>query len=590
MRLCRLLVRTLREIPSDAEVPSHRLLLRGGFIRPVSPGVHDYLPLGLRVLQKIERIVREEMDAAGAQELRTPILCPAELWRESGRPEASDEELFRLRNRHERDEILCPDHLVVVTALARDELRSYRQLPINLYQIRSAFRDVARPRYGLLREREFMMKEACSFHDSAPSLDETCDRMARAYRRIFERCGLRAMAVEAYAGLSGGNLADALMVLVDSQAGEVPILSCDTCAYAATSERARGRSPGVPAEPRRERHKVPTPGIRTVSEQAAMLGIPKERIVKTFVAFAEYPGESRSLPLVALVRGDAQVNLAKLAHHLGCDEIRPATDEEVLALTGVKPGFVGPFTLPAGLRVVADEALRDLTNFSTGAGEIDMHWVDANWDERFTPGEWADIRQAEAGERCARCETGTLMASRGIELGKVCKLGTRLSRAMGATFAAPDGSEHPFEMGRYALGITRTAQAVVEVHHDEHGIKWPIAVAPYHLVIIPATLQDPDLRQAAEDLYGRLNAAGVEAVLDDREDRIGVKFKDADLIGFPLRITVGKALKDGKVELKIRATGELREVPLAEVVERACDLVKGAVAASQGLRVRLPSA
>lgn len=583
--MSRLLVRTLREVPSDAEIASHRLLLRGGFIRRVSPGVYNFLPLGLRVVQKVERIVREEMDATGAQELRMPILCPAELWQESGRWAAYGKEMFRLRNRHDRDELLGPTHEEVITAIARDEVRSYKQLPINLYQLQSKFRDEIRPRFGLLRGREFVMKDAYSFHESQESLDETYEHMSRTYTRIFERCGLRTRAVESDVGAIGGSSAHEFMVVVDTAGGENEILYCDSCDYAANVERAEARLPGAPPEPRRERRMVPTPGIRTVAEQADMLGIPTARIVKTLVAYAVRAGDGagdgdgeRAEPLVALVRGDCQVNLIKLANYLGCQEIRPATDEEVVAATGVKPGFVGPFSLPPGLRVVADEGVRDLTNFSTGAGEIDMHWVDANWgggpgEGGFAPGEWADIRQAEAGARCTRCEAGRLEATKGIEVGNIFKLGTKYSKAMNATYAAADGSEHPFVMGCYGIGITRTAQAAVEAFHDEHGIKWPAAIAPYDLVVIPANPQDPEIMQASEDLHRRLNAAGVETVLDDREDRAGVKFKDADLIGFPLRITVGKALKEGKVELKNRANGELQEIVLADAVDHVRGLL-----------------
>ncbi|MBU6427532.1 MAG: proline--tRNA ligase, partial [Cyanobacteria bacterium REEB65] len=439
------------------------------------------------------------------------------------------------------------------------------------YQIQSKFRDEIRPRFGLLRGREFVMKDAYSFHDSAASLEETYDVMCRTYTRIFERCGLATRMVESDVGAIGGSAAHEFMVVVETAGGENDILYCDSCHYAANVERAESKlaPSSAAAEPKRERRKVPTPGIRTVDEQAAMLQIGKDRIVKTVLCVAtwnEADGSLRRQPVLALVRGDLEVNLVKLGNAAGSHEIRSASPEEVLELAGVEPGFVGPFALPAEVRVVADWSVQDLTNFSTGAGEKDMHWIDANWGSEGSPSRWADIRQAQIGETCGRCERGKLLQTKGIEVGNTFKLGTKYSKAMNAVYDAPDGSEQPFVMGCYGIGITRTAQAAAEACHDEFGIQWPAAIAPYHLVVVPANPQDSVAMQVAEDLYQQAWSCGIEAVLDDRDERAGVKFKDADLIGFPFRLTIGKALKDGRVELKVRATGEVSELPVAETL------------------------
>ncbi len=576
MRMSRLLAPTLREVPADAEIASQQLLLRAGFIRRISPGVYAFLPLMWRVLRKIEALARQELDASGAQELLMPNLVPAELWQESGRWYAYGPELLRLRNRSDRQELLGPTHEETITAIAREELRSYRQLPLTLYQIQSKFRDENRPRFGLLRGREFLMKDAYSFHADAASLEETYSAMCRSYTRIFARCGLATRRVESDVGTTGGAAAHEFIVVIETSGAENEILYCDRCDYAANVDTAESRLVAAPPEAPRTRRKVSTPAVRTVAEQAAMLHLPLERIVKTLVVRAIWRSKDeteRCTDVVALVRGDTQVNLVKLRTSLGCTEIRPATELEVQAITGTAPGFVGPFSLPDGVLVVADESLRQLSNFSTGAGEIDMHWVDANWDPAFSPGLWADIRSALPGEVCGRCGEGRLNHARGIEVGNTFKLDTRYSSAMHATYDAPDGSEQPFVMGCYELGITRTAQAAVEACHDDNGIQWPVAIAPYHLVIIPANPQDTELMRAATDLYEQATRAGIETVLDDRDDRAGVKFKDADLIGFPLRITVGKGLKNGKLELKIRATGELMEIPVEAAVDHLVGLI-----------------
>jgi prolyl-tRNA synthetase len=586
MRMSRLLAPTLREVPGDAEIASHQLLLRAGFIRRVSPGVYNFLPLMERVVRKVAQIVREEMDRSGAQEIRMPILCPADLWQQSGRWGAYGKEMFRLKNRHERDELLGPTHEEVVTAIAREEVRSYRQLPLNLYQIQTKFRDEIRPRFGLLRGREFLMKDAYSFHADTADLEREYAVMCGTYTSIFNRCGLATRAVESDVGAIGGSAAHEFMVIVDTPGGECDILYSDACDYAANVERAETRvAPPSYTPTDAAREKVHTPAIRTVAEQAAMLGIPVDQIVKTVVTLATWfdgpEGKPRHQAVVAVLRGDLKLNLVKLQNHLGCHELRTASDEEVLAHTGVVPGFVGPFDLPRGAMLVGDRSVETMRDFSTGAGEKDKHYIHASWSDACRPASFADLVQAEAGMPCPRTPGGTLHATKGIEVGNTFKLGTKYSKAMGATFTTAEGGEEPFVMGCYGIGVTRTAQAAAEACHDANGIAWPVAIAPYHLVIIPANAKDESVVAAAEHLYARAPKAGVEAVIDDRDERAGVKFKDADLIGFPYRITVGKALAEGKVEFKPRLAAEVATLPVDTVIEHVAGLVREATSGKQ---------
>jgi len=581
MRMSRLLAPTLREVPGDAEIASHQLLLRAGFIRRVSPGVYNFLPLMERVVRKVAQIVREEMDRSGAQEVRMPILCPADLWQQSGRWGAYGKEMFRLKNRHERDELLGPTHEEVVTAIAREEVRSYRQLPLNLYQIQTKFRDEIRPRFGLLRGREFLMKDAYSFHVDTADLEREYAAMCDTYTSIFNRCGLATRAVESDVGAIGGSAAHEFMVIVDTPGGECDILYSDACDYAANVERAETRMAlptYTPTDAARE--KVHTPAIRTVAEQAAMLGIPVDQIVKTVVTLATWfdgpEGKPRHQAVVAVLRGDLKLNLVKLQNHLGCHELRTASDEEVLSHTGVVPGFVGPFDLPRGVLLVGDRSVETMRDFSTGASEKDMHYIHASWSDACRPASVADLVQAEAGMPCPRTPGGTLRATKGIEVGNTFKLGTKYSKAMGATFTTAEGGEEPFVMGCYGIGVTRTAQAAAEACHDANGIAWPVAIAPYHLVIIPANPKDEAVVAAAEQLYAQAAKAGIEAVIDDRDERAGVKFKDADLIGFPYRITVGKALAEGKVEFKPRLASEVATLPVDSVIDHVAGLVREA--------------
>ncbi len=572
MKMSSLFVQTLREVPSDAEVVSHQLLLRGGYMRKLAGGIYTYLPLMWRVLKKIENIVREEMDKEGAQELLMPIVQPKELWEQSGRWAVYGKELMRLQDRHGKEMALGPTHEEVITALARDEIRSYRQLPVNLYQIQNKFRDEIRPRFGLLRGREFIMKDAYSFDVDEAGLDVAYEKMARAYTKIFLRCGLETRMVRSDSGAIGGSVSHEFMVLTKTDSGENDVLYCDKCSYAANSNNATSKM--LPAELTGRFEKaeiVDTPHTRTIEELAEFLKIPSTIICKALVYIAD------SKPAIALIRGDQNVEEIKLQNALGANEIRIATSEEILELMNkngfsAEPGFIGPKGMK-NVRIVADFSVKDLKNFVVGINQTDKHLVGANWGVDIDLPELFDIRLAQVGEGCPECD-GHLMITKGIEVGNIFKLGTKYSKAMNATFTAEDGKEKPFIMGCYGIGISRTAAAAVERYHDEHGIKWPVQIAPYHVVVVPVSDQDEQQMSVASDIYEKLQKAGVEVVLDDRPERAGVKFKDADLIGFPYRITAGKTLSEGLVEFKIRETGEVMKLTPDEAVEKMIEVVK----------------
>jgi len=565
------LIRTLKEDPADAEVVSHKLMVRAGMIRQVARGIYDILPLGLRVVRKVEQIVREEMDRAGAQEILMPAVCPAELWQESGRWEQYGKELLRIKDRYERDFCFGPTHEEVVTDIVRREVRSYRELPLNLYQIQVKFRDEVRPRFGLMRGREFIMKDAYSFHADAPDLEREYQVMADTYRRIFERCGLDTRQVESDTGAIGGRRAHEFQVLADS--GEDAIVSCNRCEYAANVEMAAigMRTENTGAVPTQALRKVRTPEKRTVEEVAAFLSEPPERFIKTLL-YITNSGET----VAALVRGDHELSEVKLRNALGVAWVAMADAETVERVTGAAVGFAGPVGLQ--VRMVADHALRGITGAVTGANETDHHFVGVEQQRDFGAVACADIRLAHAGDWCPRCDGGALDAHRGIEVGNIFYLGTKYSAAMHATFLDTAGQERPMEMGCYGIGITRTAAAAVEQNHDEHGIIWPLPLAPVHVCIVPVNWADQRMRETAEDLYEKLQAAGVEVLLDDREERPGSKFKDADLLGIPLRVTIGaKSLDRGCVELKPRAEKTAQDLPLADAVEHIVRVVRAAL-------------
>lgn len=573
MRWSKTLIPTLKEDPAEAEVISHKLLVRAGFIRQISRGIYDYFPLALRVIRKIEAIVREEMNRAGAQELLLPIASPAELWHESRRWDMYGKELFRFKDRHERDFCLGPTHEEVITDLVRRAVRSYRELPINLYQIQTKFRDEMRPRFGLMRGREFIMKDAYSFHADVEDSRREYDNMVKTYKRIFDRLGLRFRPVEADTGAIGGSLSHEFQVLAES--GEDAIVSCHSCDYAANLEKAeikRGRPEArdITAEtPAVE--KVSTPGKKTVAEVAEFIKLPAVQFIKTLV----YRTDGGELVAV-LVRGDHEINELKLRTVLGCREIVLAEEAAVAAAAGVAPGFLGPIGLK--LRMIADHSVQGMRSAATGANEADAHFIHVDQERDFTPAAFADLRLAVAGDPCPRCEAGRLETHRGIEVGQVFYLGTKYSESMGATFLDAEGRERPIEMGCYGIGISRLVAAAVEQNHDTNGIIWPLAIAPFHVAILPINYKDQKLRAAADKLYQDLQQRGVEVLLDDRDERPGVKFKDADLIGIPLRVTIGaKGLEKGTIELRRRQEGDTEEVPFAEVAKKLSGILSAAV-------------
>jgi len=576
MRHTRLLIPTLREVPAEAEVVSHKLLLRAGMIRQVARGIYDFLPLGVRVLRKVERIIREEMQRAGAQEILMPAVCPAELWQESGRWERYGKELLRFKDRNDRDFCFGPTHEEVVTDLVRRDVRSYRDVPVNLYQIQVKFRDEVRPRFGLMRGREFIMKDGYSFHLDRADCDREYDVMYAAYRRIFERCALRFRPVEADTGAIGGSRSHEFQVLADS--GEDAIVSCDRCDYAANIEKAAiGGEPAAAAPAAGTARKVATPGQRTVEEVSAFLKVPAERFVKSLVYLVD--GET---PVVAMVRGDHALSEAKLKEALGAQAVALASEEIVARVTGAPIGFAGPLGLAGKVRRVADRGLAGLQDGVAGANEGDQHLLGVDWARDLADVELADLRTATGGDRCPRCE-GTLTLQRGIEVGQVFYLGTKYSVAMKATVLDAEGAERVLEMGCYGIGVTRTIAAAIEQNHDDAGIIWPMPLAPFHVVVVPVNWQDEKLRTTAETLHDALEARGIDVLLDDRDERPGVKFKDADLIGYPVRVTVGpRALERGAVELKGRTEAKATEVPVAEAAERVAALVAAAIGGTAG--------
>jgi prolyl-tRNA synthetase len=564
MRWSKSLIPTLKEDPADAEVISHKLLVRAGFIRQISRGIYDYFPLALRVIRKIEQIVREEMNRAGAQELLMPISSPAELWRESGRWEMYGKELVRFKDRHERDFCLGPTHEEIVTDLVRSAVRSYRELPFNLYQIQTKFRDEVRPRFGLMRAREFIMKDAYSFHADVEDCRREYDNMVQTYKRIFTRCGLRFRPVEADTGAIGGSLSHEFQVLAAS--GEDTIASCSNCDYAANIDKAEVRLPRPAgrdiAKESPALEKVSTPGKKSVADVAAFLKLAANQFIKTLV----YKTEGGEF-IAALVRGDHEINELKLRTVLGANEITLADEGAIATAAGVVPGFLGPIGLT--LRMVADLSVQGMHDAATGANESNAHFIHVDQERDFTPSAFADLRLAMAGDVCPRCERGTIEVHRGIEVGQVFYLGAKYSQAMGATYLDAEGRERPIEMGCYGIGVTRMVAAAIEQNHDANGIIWPISIAPYHVLLLPISYKDNAIREATDKLYQELQQEGIEVLLDDRDERPGVKFKDGDLVGIPLRVTIGtKGLEKGCIELRWRHDGKTDEIPVADSAKK----------------------
>lgn len=572
MKMSKMFVQTLREFPSDAEVISHKMLGRAGFIKKLAPGVYTYQPLMWKVLKKIENIVREEMDRAGAQELLMPFVQPKELWEESGRWEVYGKELMRLKDRHDRDMCLGPTHEEIITSVARDGLKSYKQLPVNLYQIQSKFRDEIRPRYGLLRGREFIMKDAYSFDVDEAGLDKEYENMAQAYKRIFERCGLDTKMVQSDSGAIGGSVSHEFMVITDTDAGENDVFYCNDCDYSANSNHAVSNLPETVVDGKdffKEKKVIDTPSTHSIEDLCKFLNIPSTIILKTLVYIVD------KNPVLALIRADKAVEETKLLNAVGGIDIRIASSAEIAELMAehgfdAVPGFIGPMK---GVKIVADETVKDLKNFVVGVNQTDKHMVGANLSDLGVELEYTDIRLVERGELCPQCGK-PLQVTKGIEVGNIFKLGTKYSKPMNAVYTDINGKTHPYVMGCYGIGISRTAAAAVEAHYDEHGIKWPIAIAPYHVVIVPVNIKDELQMKVANEMYEKLQNAGIEVVLDDRDERAGVKFKDADLIGFPYRVTVGKTINEGFVEFKIRETDEQEKYTPEEATEKLINNIK----------------
>ena len=555
MKMSRLYAPTLKEDPAEAELASHRLLLRAGMIRKEAAGLYTYLPLAWRAIRKIEDIVRDEMDSHDAQELMMPIMVDAELWRESGRIDAYGKELVRFDDRHGREFVLGPTHEETITALVRNELRSYKQLPVNLYHIQDKFRDEFRPRYGLMRGREFIMKDAYSFSATQESLQEEYDKMKEAYANICVRCGVHALPVVADSGEIGGDTSVEFMALAD--AGEASLVYCDDCGFAADDEAASTKVSVTEGPGNGTLEKVETPGLGTIEAVAEFFGFPKNGTRKSLALI-----DSEGKPVVAIVPGDHELNECKAEHVFG-KGYRMMTDEE-LEKFGLFKGFIGPVHLPAGIKLVCDSSLKESKSWACGANEVDYHVTGACPDRDFKVDEWADLVTVLAGDPCPHCGK-PLSAARGIEVSQVFQLGTKYSEAMGATFMDEDGKEKPLIMGCYGVGVSRTLAAIVEQHNDENGIIWPVSVAPYEVSVIPLDPKKEDCAKATDRLVQELLNAGLDVVVDDRDERPGFKFADNDLMGFPYQIVIGKrGLKNGTFELKDRATGEREDISIDE--------------------------
>lgn len=558
---------TVREVPSDAEIISHQLMIRAGLIRKLTSGIYCYLPLGHRVIRKLEQIIREEMNRAGAQEVHLPMVQPAEIWQESERWTYYGKELLRLRDRHDHEYCLGPTHEEVITNLVRNDVKTYRQLPLNLYQIQTKFRDEVRPRFGVMRCREFGMKDAYSFDVDEEGAEKSYEKMFAAYNNIFRRCGLNFRPVEADSGSIGGKYSHEFMVMAES--GEDAMVFCEKCAYAANLEKAEVACPEkkiifeddwLPLE------EVDTPDVRTIGEVSAFLKVTPQDIVKTLIFNAD------GKPCAVLIRGDHEVNEVKVKNYLGVAELELASDDMIRDVTGAPRGFAGPVKITAPILV--DYSVIDMVNFVTGGNRQDSHLKNVNVGRDFKVEAFTDLRMINAGDSCPRCGQ-PVKTARGIEVGHVFKLGTKYSKAMKAVFLDKDGQEKIMIMGCYGIGIGRTVAAGIEQNHDDNGIIWPMPLAPYQVIITPVNINEITIRETAEYLYNAMITEGVEVLYDDRDERAGVKFKDADLIGIPLRVTVGhKNLQDGNVELKIRKTGENLLCPLQDIVGRIREIIR----------------
>ncbi len=568
MKLSSMFLHTLKEDPRDAEVISHKLMLRASMIKKLASGIYSYLPYGLKALRKVEKVIREEMNTAGAQEVLMPAVQPSEVWKESGRWNVYGKELLRFQDRKGGEFALGPTHEEVITSIVRDEVHSYRDLPVNLYQIQTKFRDEIRPRFGVMRSREFIMKDAYSFDIDDQGAEKSYEAMYKAYERIFSRCGLKFKPVEADTGPIGGNFSHEFMVLAST--GEDIILSCAKCSYAANLEKAeiaRPASLDLRPSPAGSPEKVHTPGVRTVEEVCGFLGVTPKDLVKTLI----YTTDKGIV--AALVRGDHEVNEAKLKRAAGCETLELADEATIEKYTKAPRGFAGPVGL--SIKKIADFALLESGSSVTGANEEDYHlrnvWLSRDAQINLI----ADIRNAQEGDTCPRCEEGTLGAIRGIEVGHIFKLGTKYSKAMNACYLDVNGDLKPIIMGCYGIGVSRVLAAAIEQYADENGVVFPVPIAPYPVVVLPVSITDEKVMSEALRIYDELNRRGIDTLMDDRDARPGVKFMDADLIGVPYRITVGaRGLKEGIVEVKERSSGTVEKVPLQEVIDYCFARVK----------------
>lgn len=566
MRASMLYAPTLREVPAEAEIPSHQLMLRAGFIRKAAGGIYTYLPLAWRTLRKIEQIIREEMDAAGGQELAMPILQSSDLWKESGRWDVFGDEMFKLNDRHGREFCLGPTHEEIITDLVRNEVRSYKQLPLLLYQIQNKYRDEIRPRFGLMRGREFIMKDLYSFDKDEAGLDISYKKMYDAYSNIFKRCGLVFRPVEADSGAIGGSNTHEFTAL--AQTGESEIAVCTKCDYAANVEKAELALIQASDEKELTLEKVDTPDTKTIDAVIKYLSLPIEKSIKA-VAFQD---ENDRL-ICAFVRGDHDVNDIKLQNAVGAINLRMADEAAILSAGGI-PGFMSPIGLKKGTVIVVDHSVMKMKNACCGANEVNKHYINANPERDFGEVLVKDIRLIKAGNPCPHCGA-PVQITRGIEIGQVFKLGIKYSGALRATFLDENGREKPFVMGTYGIGVSRTMAAAIEQYHDENGIIWPRAIAPYEVALVPINAKDPAQMELAEDIYKALKEEGIDVLLDDRKDRAGVKFKDADLIGYPLRITIGpKAVSEDIIETRVRKTGETLNFSKNNYLENVKALLK----------------
>lgn len=569
MRFSNYYIKTLKETPKEAEVASHKLLLRAGMIKKMASGVYSYLPMGYRTLRKVENIVREEMNRAGAIELFMPVLLPAEIWQESGRWDVMGAEMIRLKDRHERDFVLGPTHEEAITDIVRNDIFSYKSLPVNLYQIQTKFRDERRPRFGLMRGREFLMKDAYSFSVDRVGLDKEFDNMQEAYSKIFTRCGLDFRIVDADSGAIGGSGSREFHVMANS--GEDELIFCDHCHYGANVEKATDVITSLPKEELKEAVLVDTPNIAKIEDVVEALNVEIERTVKAIM----YKDVVNDAPYMVLIRGDIEVNEVKVKNLINTIDIAMLTDEEIAKL-GLFKGFIGPYGMDLkakGITVIADPSVTEIPNHTAGGNKPDTHYLNVNYGRDYQADIVADVRRVKEGDTCSICGK-PLRVARGIECGHIFKLGKKYSEAMHAVVLDENGKEVVMEMGCYGIGISRTMAAAIEQNNDENGIIWPTAIAPFIVDVIATNMKDEAQVKLAEELLEALESNGIETIYDDRNERAGFKFKDADLIGFPFKVVCGKKSSEGIVELKIRRTGETLEVAKENVVETVKELMK----------------